>query len=164
MRILDITYPDVNNGTGFRVTLWVAGCSHHCKGCHNPETWDFNAGHEFCEEDKENLFNILSKDYIEGLTLSGGDPICSYKDVLKLVIEVKEKFKKKDIWLFTGFTKEELEEKYKEILEYIDVLVDGKYIDKERDLSLAFRGSRNQRIWVKNDNGELFVTDDDNFK
>lgn len=164
MRILDITYPDVNNGTGFRVTLWVSGCSHRCKGCHNPETWDFKAGHEFCDDDKNVLFNALGNDYIKGLTLSGGDPICSYGDVLSLVSEIKENFKDKDIWLFTGFTKEEMDDKYNEILKYVDVLVDGKFIEEEKDLSLAFRGSRNQRIWVKGDNGDFFVVHDDYFK
>lgn len=164
MRILDITYPDVNNGTGFRVTLWVSGCSHRCKGCHNPETWDFKAGHKFCDDDKKVLFNALGSDYIKGLTLSGGDPICSYGDVLSLVSEIKEKFKDKDIWLFTGFTKEEMDDKYNEILKYIDVLVDGKFIEEEKDLSLAFRGSRNQRIWVKGGNNDFFVVDDDYFK
>ena len=164
MRILDITYPDVNNGTGFRVTLWVSGCSHHCKGCHNKETWDFKAGHEFCVNDKNILFDALSNDYIKGLTLSGGDPICSYEDVLNLVIDIKNNFKDKDIWLFTGFTKEEMDERYSEILKYIDVLVDGEFIEEEKDLSLAFRGSRNQRIWIKVDNGDFFVVHDDYFK
>lgn len=153
MRISGITYPDVNNGTGCRVTLWVSGCIHHCKGCHNPETWDFNNGVEFDLNKKEELFNILSKSYIKGLTLSGGDPLCSYDDVLELVREVKERFPEKDIWLFTGYTKEYIDKYFSSILEFIDVLVDGPFIEGLRDLSLAFRGSSNQKIWTKGDSG-----------
>lgn len=153
MRISGITYPDVNNGTGCRVTLWVSGCIHHCKGCHNPETWDFNNGVEFDLNKKEELFNILSKSYIKGLTLSGGDPLCSYDDVLELSREVKERFPEKDIWLFTGYTKEYIDKHFSSILEFIDVLVDGPFIEGLRDLSLAFRGSSNQKIWTKGDSG-----------
>jgi hypothetical protein len=91
MKYVKITYTDVNNGLGNRVTLWISGCSHHCKGCHNPETWDFNYGREFNEEVENKLFEILDLPYIKGLTLSGGDPIDSAEDVLELVKEVTRK-------------------------------------------------------------------------
>lgn len=164
MRSFGITYPDVNNGLGCRVTLWVAGCEHHCKGCHNKETWDFNGGREFTVIEKNKIFEILKKPYINGLTLSGGDPLCSYTDVLKLTMEVKKEFPKKDIWLFTGFTKKYIEENFNEILKYIDFIVDGKFIEELKDLSLPFRGSKNQKIWRKNKNGEWFECDDEYFK
>ena len=148
MRYSGITYPDVNNGEGCRVTLFVSGCTHHCKGCHNKETWNFNYGNIFTEDIKKKLFDIISKSYIKGLTLSGGDPLDSYDEVLDLVKEFKSYFgETKDIWLYTGYKVEELLDLNKEeILDYIDVIVDGEYDETQRDVSLAFRGSKNQRI------------------
>lgn len=148
MKYSEITYPDVNNGEGCRVTLFVSGCSHRCKGCHNPETWNFNFGKDFNDEVKNRLFDIVSKPYIKGLTLSGGDPLDSYDDVLELVKEFRIRFgETKDIWVYTGYVIDDLLKLNKdEILEYIDVLVDGEYIEEQRDVSLAFRGSKNQRI------------------
>ena len=148
MKYSGITYPDVNNGEGCRVTLFVSGCTHRCKGCHNPETWNFDFGKDFNEEVKIRLFDIVSKPYIKGLTLSGGDPLDSYDDVLELVKEFRIRFgETKDIWVYTGYVIDNLLTLNKEeILEYIDVLVDGEYIEEQRDVSLAFRGSKNQRI------------------
>jgi len=152
MRIHKITYPDVNNGLGCRVTLWVSGCIHHCKGCQNKETWSFESGREFTDDDKREIFKVLSLPYIKGITFSGGDPLCSYDDMLSLAKEIKEKFPKKDIWLYTGYTFEYVNENLKEILNYIDILVDGKFIEELKDVSLPFRGSSNQRIWEKVNN------------
>ena len=148
MKYSEITYPDVNNGEGCRVTLFVSGCSHRCKGCHNPETWNFDFGKDFNDDVKNRLFDIVSKPYIKGLTLSGGDPLDSYDDVLDLVKEFRNRFgETKDIWVYTGYVIDDLLSLNKEeILEYIDVLVDGEYIEEQRDVSLAFRGSKNQRI------------------
>jgi anaerobic ribonucleoside-triphosphate reductase activating protein len=148
MKYSEITYPDVNNGEGCRVTLFVSGCSHRCKGCHNPETWNFDFGKDFNDEVKIRLFDIVSKPYIKGLTLSGGDPLDSYDDVLDLVKEFRNRFgETKDIWVYTGYVIDDLLKLNKdEILDYIDVLVDGEYIEEQRDVSLAFRGSKNQRI------------------
>ena len=148
MKYSEITYPDVNNGEGCRVTLFVSGCSHRCKGCHNPETWNFDFGKDFNDEVKIRLFDIVSKPYIKGLTLSGGDPLDSYDDVLDLVKEFRNRFgETKDIWVYTGYVIDDLLNLNKEeILDYIDVLVDGEYIEEQRDISLAFRGSKNQRI------------------
>ena len=157
MNIHKITYPDVNNGLGCRATLWVSGCSHHCKGCHNKETWSFKSGKNFDDEYKEKLFNVISLPYIKGLTLSGGDPIDSYDEVLSLTKEFRDKFgETKDIWLYTGYTKDELYELGKnEILEFVDVLVDGRFDLSKRDVSLPFRGSSNQNLWRKNENGDF---------
>lgn len=163
MRYLKITSPDINNGSGFRVTLWVAGCTHHCKGCHNQDSWSFKAGKEFTQEDKEHLFDILEKPHIKGLTLSGGDPLCSYEDVWPLAMETKKRFPKKDIWLFTGFTLDFVKEKCPDILNYVDFVVDGPFIKTERDITIPFRGSRNQRIWKRLENGEWQVADDKEF-
>ena len=148
MKYSEITYPDVNNGEGCRVTLFVSGCSHRCKGCHNPETWNFDFGKDFNDDVKNRLFDIISKPYIKGLTLSGGDPLDSYDDILDLVKEFRNRFgETKDIWVYTGYVIDDLLTLNKEeILEYIDVLVDGEYIEEQRDVSLAFRGSKNQRI------------------
>ena len=157
MKILNITSPDVNNGTGFRVTLWIAGCSHHCRGCHNPESWDYNQGKPLREVRKD-LFDKLDKSYIQGLTLSGGDPLAqSRKSLLELYFllrRIKKKFPNKDIWIYSGYTHEEiLQDKFKKlVLSQCDVLVDGLYRYALRDTSLPFRGSSNQRIiYLKNE-------------
>ena len=157
MKILNITSPDVNNGTGFRVTLWIAGCSHHCRGCHNPESWDYNQGKPLREVRKD-LFDKLDKSYIQGLTLSGGDPLAqSRRNLLELYFllrRIKKKFPNKDIWIYSGYTHEEiLQDKFKKlVLSQCDVLVDGLYKYALRDTSLPFRGSSNQRIiYLKNE-------------
>lgn len=150
MRFHNITYPDVNNGEGCRVTLWVAGCTHHCKGCHNPQTWSFKSGREFTEDIKNKLYNVLRLPYIKGITLSGGDPLDSFDDIFELVKDIKNSFNDKDIWLFSGYTLEDIQNSEKKIiLEYIDVLVDGEFKEELKDLSLKFRGSSNQRILYK---------------
>ena len=153
MNISGISYPDVNNGLGCRVTLWVSGCSHHCKGCQNKETWDKKSGRVFSKEDKDKLFEILSKPYIKGLTLSGGDPLDSFDEVLQLVKEIRETFgSTKDIWLYTGYTLEQINNsEKKEILPYINYLVDVLFELDKRDITLKFRGSSNQIIWENKD-------------
>lgn len=153
MRFIKITQPDINNGLGCRCTLWVSGCTHQCKGCHNCFSWGFNIGKVFTETDRDGLINLLRKDYIKGLTLSGGDPLDSYNDVLELTKFVKNILPQKDIWLYTGYTKDEIiTSEKKEILDYIDYLVDGTYTEEKRDVSLKFRGSSNQIIWEKQNN------------
>jgi anaerobic ribonucleoside-triphosphate reductase activating protein len=140
----------VNNGEGCRVTLWVAGCTHHCKGCHNPQTWSFKSGREFTEDIKNKLYNVLKLPYIKGITLSGGDPLDSFDDIFELVKDIKNSFNDKDIWLFSGYTLEDIQNSEKNIiLEYIDVLVDGEFKEELKDLTLKFRGSSNQRILYK---------------
>ena len=137
----------IANGTGIRCVLWCSGCLLHCKGCQNPQTWCFNGGKPFTLDTKDELFDTLSKPYIQGITFSGGNPLDNFSEVLELCEEIKEEFPTKDIWLYTGYTYEELY--YKEIsriLLYIDVLVDGPYIEEQRDITLPWRGSRNQRV------------------
>lgn len=147
MRFCDITSCDVNNGEGVRVTLWVAGCAHRCPGCQNPQTWDFNGGRPFDKAAHDYLFAELDKPYIDGLTFSGGDPMYSLDDVVRLAREVKENMPGKNIWLYTGFTFEEIQSSgMKAILPYVDVIVDGPYVEALRDVTLAFRGSSNQRL------------------
>ena len=136
------------NGAGIRVVLWVSGCSLHCKGCHNPQTWDFNSGKLFDNVAKQELFEALDKPYIRGITLSGGNPLDRPYEIFLLLNEIKSKFPHKDIWLYSGHTYEEIcssREKFKAILN-VDVLVDGPYIEEQRDISLPFCGSKNQRL------------------
>ena len=146
MRYHNITKDDMLNGDGLRVVLWVAGCSHCCKECQNPITWDANGGLPFDEEAKEELFAELGKDYISGVTFSGGDPLYygNRADVLALAKEIREKFPKKTIWLYTGFLWEVIEQL--EIMKYIDVLVDGEFMVELKDTKLYWRGSSNQRV------------------
>ena len=146
MRYHNITKDDMLNGDGLRVVLWVAGCSHCCKGCQNPITWDPDGGLLFDDAAKKEIFDLLDKSYISGITFSGGDPLyCSNRlDVRTLVEEIKEKYPNKTIWLYTGY-------KWEEILHYpmmknIDVLVDGEYVEELRDTKLLWRGSSNQRV------------------
>ena len=158
LRIVNITAPDINNGNGIRITLWVSGCTHHCKGCHNQWTWNFNQGRIFNIEQKEifeELSNWLDRDYVEGLTLSGGDPLCQDKEglceLLQIINWFKNKYPQKNIWLYTGYTIEKIKELnndlINEIINSIDVLVDGPYIEEKRDVChTPFRGSTNQRI------------------
>lgn len=134
------------NGDGLRTVLWVAGCSHCCKECQNPITWDANGGLLFDEKAKEELFCELQKEYISGITLSGGDPLYfgNRADILSLVKEIRAKFPEKTIWLYTGFEWETIEKL--EIMEYIDVLVDGEFVVALKDTKLHWRGSSNQRV------------------
>ena len=153
----------VANGEGVRCVLWVSGCSLHCKGCHSPQTWDFDSGTLFDEAARQEFFEALGKPYIQGCTFSGGHPLEpeNIHDVYKLIKEIKEKFPSKNIWLYTGYT---LDYKnfnilYKgidpksthwnfmhETICLCDVVVDGPYIEEQRDITLKFRGSKNQRL------------------
>lgn len=164
IRILDITAPDINNGNGIRVTLWVAGCNHHCEGCHNAWTWDFNQGKELNEnvqEISDKLTEWLSRDYVEGLTISGGDPLCQDAEGLynisELILWCHEECHK-NVWLYTGYVYEDLLKEIEDnpnterskalklILNSVDVLVDGPFIKEKRSYNCPFRGSSNQRI------------------
>lgn len=148
MNYLGIDKSSISNGPGVRVVLWVAGCKIHCKGCQNPESWDFCAGKLFDENAKQELFNALSKPYIRGITISGGNPLDTLNEIFILLNEIKSKFPDKDVWLYSGYTYDEIRssrERFKQILN-VDVLVDGPYIEEQRDITLAFRGSKNQRL------------------
>lgn len=146
MNYLTITHDDMINGDGLRVVLWISGCSLHCEDCHNEYSWDFNEGILFDDAAKKEIFTELNKDYISGITLTGGHPLekQNIKEVEQLCKEIKQNFPKKTIWLYTGFTFEEIKDY--PILKYIDVLVDGKYDKNLRDITLKWRGSSNQRV------------------
>lgn len=146
MNYLQIESSSISNGLGWRVVLWVTGCSHHCFNCQNPETWDAKAGKKFTEKEKKLLIELLKPNYIKGLTLSGGDPLFENNrdEILNLVKEIKAIYPDKDIWLYTGYDFDQIKDL--ELLNYIDVLIDGKYIDDQRDITLAFKGSENQKI------------------
>ena len=155
MNYFQITKCDMLNGDGIRVVLWLAGCSHKCKGCQNSYTWDCNAGLQFTEETKTELFEALNKDYITGITFSGGDPLfhSNRKQVAELIKEIKEQFPTKTIWLYTGYMYEELKEfeEIKPVLSNIDVIVDGEFIESLKDVNYHWAGSTNQRILKRND-------------
>ena len=146
MRYHNITKDDMLNGDGLRVVLWVSGCTHKCKNCHNPETWDICGGLVFDREAKKEVFSELSKPYISGITLSGGDPLhpANYSEVTELIREIKQCFPKKTIWLYTGFLWEEIHTL--EAVQMADVLVEGPYKEELRDTKLHWRGSSNQRV------------------
>lgn len=155
MRYHNITTDDMLNGDGLRTVLWLSGCSHHCKNCQNPLTWDPNGGLEFDSDAEMELFEKLGKDYISGITFSGGDPLNenNIKDVLGLINTIKEVFPEKTIWLYSGYTVEEIfyndEPNMKirqEILKNVDVFVDGKYDETLKDVNYEWAGSRNQKV------------------
>lgn len=146
MRYHNITKDDMRNGDGLRVVLWVAGCSHCCKECQNPITWDPNGGLEFDEAAKQEIFEQLDQDYISGITFSGGDPLHSAnrKEVGRLIAEIREKYPDKTIWLYTGSDWDEIY--HYPMMQDIDVVVDGEFILEKRDVTLRWKGSSNQRV------------------
>ncbi|MGN0473052.1 MAG: anaerobic ribonucleoside-triphosphate reductase activating protein [Lachnospiraceae bacterium] len=146
MRYHNITKDDMKNGDGLRVVLWVAGCSHCCKGCQNPITWDPNGGLEFDEAAKQEIYEQLDKSYISGITFSGGDPLHSANrtGIRALAAEIKEKYPDKTIWLYTGDSWENIY--HYPVMKYVDVLVDGEFRLEELDTKLRWKGSRNQRV------------------
>lgn len=151
MNYIKITKHDIANGVGVRVVLWVSGCTVHCYNCQNPSTWDFTAGQPFTNNTMTELLEALSPDYISGLTLSGGHPLeqVNQQQISNIVKTVKTKLPSKTIWLYTGYTYEQiLKSKFiaNEILPYIDILVDGKYDYTKRDITLSWCGSSNQRV------------------
>lgn len=145
---------DIANGEGVRVTLFVQGCTHHCPGCQNPTTWDPNGGQPFTDETLDKIVDLLRPDYIQGLTLTGGDPLLpeNRETILKIIVKVVKAFEgKKDIWIWTGYTFEELWSQddstwLHTVLLFTSVLVDGPYIESKRDISLPYMGSSNQRV------------------
>ena len=161
MNYAEIKYCDVANGPGVRTSLFVSGCSHHCPGCFNEIAWDFNYGKPFTQDTIDSIIESLKPDYIQGLTLLGGEPFeySNQKGLLPLVRQVREVLPQKDIWCFTGFLfdKDIIEnmcKKWKEtneLLSYIDVLVDGRFVEELKNLNLKFKGSENQRTILVNE-------------
>ena len=144
IRVIDIIHETAADGPGLRTSIYCAGCKHHCKGCHNPHTWDARAGHDMYIEDI--LKEILSDPYTN-VTFTGGDPMFQVEAFTKLAELIKEN-SNKNIWLYTGFTMDQIKssDSLSQILPYIDVVVDGPYIEELKDTSLQFRGSSNQNI------------------
>ena len=146
MRYHNITTDDMLNGDGLRTVLWVAGCVHRCRGCHNPITWDIDGGLIFDEAAENELFEKLRPDYISGLTFSGGDPLHpnNRDEVTRLCKRFRAEFPKKDIWLYTGYNYEDIAEL--EIVGLVDVIVDGRFVAEQADAKLHWKGSANQRV------------------
>ncbi|AFA44806.1 anaerobic nucleotide reductase subunit [Klebsiella phage vB_KleM_RaK2] len=152
MNYQTIIKDDLINGEGVRCSLFVSGCSMGCKNCYNEKAWDYRSGTEFGTEQVKLILNELSKSYVSGLSLLGGDPLAlkNCSTVIELCKVVKEKYPDKTIWCWSGFTLDEIINNHAaSILEYIDVLVDGKFEEELKDLSLPYRGSSNQRILYK---------------
>ena len=164
MNVLTVTSPDIENGLGYRTTIWFAGCSHHCPGCHNQHTWAYNQGTSLLSPAVlDKIYEEVKKDYVRGITLSGGDPLSqpdeNLKVLLTFLIQFKEEFPDKDIWIYSGDTYEtNLEHPIKkEILSLCDVLVDGPFVQCKYDPDIAFRGSTNQRIIDLHTGKELYI-------
>lgn len=150
MNYHNIKYDDMLNGNGLRVTLFVSGCSHHCKECQNPQTWDCNSGILFDDDAKSELMELLSRKYIKGLTLSGGDPLNSnnINEIYNLLKHIKQELPSKDVWIYSGYTYEEIlsnEDMFK-VIELCDVLVDGEFKIDLKDNNYKWAGSTNQRV------------------
>ena len=148
MNYHNILHDDMLNGEGLRVVIFVSGCVHNCDECHNPQTHPLDSGIPFTEQDKEELFYYLSMPHTKGITFTGGDPLLASNatTICKLCKEIKEKFPDKDIWVYTGYLYENLQGIARECLNYIDVLVDGKYDKRLKDVNLPYAGSHNQRV------------------
>ncbi len=157
MKYANIKYYDISNGLGVRTSLFVSGCTHRCKGCFNEMTWDFNYGNDFTQETIEEILKSVEPGYIKGLTLLGGEPmeLPNQRGLLALLRQFKQRFPQKDIWCYTGYLYESdlLNpqgrahcEVTDEFLSYIDILVDGEFVEALYDISLKFRGSKNQRL------------------
>ena len=146
----DIKYPDIANGPGVRVSLFVSGCTHHCKGCFQPETWDFDYGQPFDQEAEDLIFRYLDSPYVAGLSLLGGEPFepenCQV--LADFVQRVKDLFPDKTVWAYSGYLFEELLQRPDScgLLALVDILVDGEFVEEEKDITLVFRGSANQRL------------------
>lgn len=150
---------DIANGNGVRVSLFVSGCTHRCKGCFNPETWDFEYGKPYTSETEDKIIKLVSKNYIKGLSLLGGEPMEreNQKALLPLLRKIKKELPEKDIWCYTGYTYQKdipQTEITDEFLSLIDVLVDGEFMLEKKNISLRFRGSENQRVIDMNSSRE----------
>lgn len=168
----EILIADCANGVGIRVSLFVSGCTNHCKGCFQPQTWDFNYGMEYTQETEDFIISEVSKPYYQGLTILGGEPMEpeNQRELVKLIRRMRKECPDKDIWMYSGFIVNEdlipggrkYTEVTDEILGNIDILVDGKFEEDLKDISLKFRGSRNQRIIdmkKSKEKGQLVLSD-----
>ena len=147
MRYHKIRKMDISNGPGVRISIFMQGCTFHCKNCFNPETHDFNGGTEFTDETIKQVLDLCAGDYIEGLSILGGEPMhpLNIEGTTKLAKAFKEKYPNKSLWIWSGFLFDR-DLKEKEVLKYVDVLVDGQYVDEQRNPKLKYCGSSNQRV------------------
>lgn len=178
LHIIAVTGPDINNGPGFRITVWVSGCTHKCSGCQNEHTWKYAQGHSINEtipnrmiSFRERIISWIDNPQIDGVTISGGDPLDQTRYALEqlqsLLLDIRKKYPNKTIWLFTGCLWEELNYEQEQVVKLCDVIVDGKYDKTLRDITLPFRGSFNQRIIdVKKSlsKGKPVIIDDNKFR
>lgn len=157
LHIMAVTGPDINNGPGFRVTIWVSGCTHACPGCQNKHTWKYGQGHKLDDmvpyhiTCKEKILNLIGDKHIDGVTISGGDPLDqsaqALKELAKFLYNIKKRYPEKSIWLYTGYLIEDLKNSpHKEVIKNCDVIIDGPYVKEKRNITIPFRGSTNQRI------------------
>ena len=146
---------DIANGVGVRTVLFVSGCTHHCRGCFQPETWNFDYGEKYTKETEDEIIESLRPNYVDGITLLGGEPFEpeNQRELVKLLRRIKKELPQKTVWSFSGYTYEELTgdsravcEVTNEMLSMLDVLVDGEFVEAKRNISLRFRGSENQRL------------------
>lgn len=157
MHVGEVMTADVANGEGMRVSVFVSGCRNHCKGCFQPQTWDFNYGREYTPEIEQFIIDELSKSYYDGITILGGDPMEpeNQEPVLRLLRRIKKELSDKNVWVYTGYVydrdlvpggKRFVDGVTRELLESIDILIDGRFVEELKNLMLNFRGSGNQRI------------------
>ena len=146
MRWAKIRTEDIANGPGYRVSIYVQGCNHHCPECFNPETWDFQGGREFNNAIKNKFLELGNNKKIAGFSILGGEPLQQGQDMLNLVKEIKERYPDKTIWMWTGCVYEELTPEQLEIVKYVDVLIDGRFDAKLKSLRSRYKGSSNQRV------------------
>ena len=177
LHIMAVTGPDINNGPGFRVTIWVSGCTHACPGCQNKHTWKYGQGHKLDDmvpyhlTCKEKILNLIGDKHIDGVTISGGDPLDQSAQVLeelaKFLSNIKKRYPEKSIWLYTGYFIEDLKNyPHKEVIKNCDVIIDGHYVKEKRNITIPFRGSTNQRIidvQKSLEEGKICIIDDSEF-
>ena len=178
LHIIAVTGPDINNGAGFRVTIWVSGCTHACPGCQNKHTWKYAKGHKLDDmvpytniTYKDKILNLIGDEHIDGVTISGGDPldqsVQALEELAKFLSNIKKRYPEKSIWLYTGYFIEDLKNyPHKEIIKNCDVIIDGPYVKEKRNITIPFRGSTNQSIIdVKKsfEENKIYIIDDSEF-
>ena len=158
LHIIAVTGPDINTGPGFRVTIWVSGCTHACHGCQTRPTWEYAKGHKLDDmvpytniTYKDKILNLIGDEHIDGVTISGGDPldqsVQALEELAKFLSNIKKRYPEKSIWLYTGYLIEDLKNyPHKEVIKNCDVIIDGPYVKEKRNITIPFRGSTNQRI------------------
>ncbi len=159
MNYFKIKKYDIANGKGIRTSIFVSGCTFHCEDCFNYEAWSFSSGHKFDEDAKKELFDLLGDEQCKGLSVLGGEPLMQGQELLDLLKEVRLTFPDKNIWLWTGYYMNELNDLQKEIVSYCDYVIDGRFEKSQAYKKYLFKGSGNQTIWQRQENGEFVVSE-----